>query len=294
MSRGWRAVAVTGAATVVAGSGAGGASWAAYRYLTRQAGLARGVIGRTVAGPPAADGIYRPGEAAARAGRCDVDADLHLMIFGDSTAAGVGARTAGETPGVRIARGLAEATGRSVRLSTKAIPGATSKGLPAQVDAMFIAGGPPDAAVILVGANDVTKKHSIRLSAQRLGDIVARLREAGSVVVVGTCPDFGVIGAIPQPLRTVVREWGLRLARAQAGATVAAGGRAVPMTLLAPEFLAAPDQLLAEDGFHPSAAGYALAAAQLLPAVVDAVTPQPAGEPRPRPRKSFGSLVRHT
>lgn len=41
---------------------------------------------------------------------------------------------------MRIARGLAEQTGKRIRLSTKAIVGATSKGLCGQVDAMFVAG----------------------------------------------------------------------------------------------------------------------------------------------------------
>ena len=39
-----------------------------------------------------------------------------------------------------IARGLAEESGKLIRLSTKAIVGATSKGLSGQVDAMFVAG----------------------------------------------------------------------------------------------------------------------------------------------------------
>ena len=37
--------------------------------------------------------------------------------------------------------------------------------------------------------------------------------------------------------------------------------------LLAPEFLKAPEVLFSQDMFHPSAAGYALAAKQLLPAL---------------------------
>jgi len=97
---------------------------------------------------------------------------------------------------------------------------------------------------------------------------VRRLRASGAVVVVGTCPDFGVIRAIPQPLRWVARSRGLRLARAQAGEVRAAGGIPVPFSdLLAPEFYKAPDVLFSHDMFHPSAAGYALAAKQLLPAL---------------------------
>ncbi len=198
----------------------------------------------------------------------DVPFDLHLMIFGDSTATGYGCRVADEVPGVLIARGVAEQFGKRIRLSTKAIVGATSKGLSGQIDAMFVAGPPPDAAVIMIGANDITKPNGIGPSARRLGAAVRRLHAAGAVVVVGTCPDFGVITAIPQPLRAFTRTRGLRLARAQAAAVRAAGGVPVPFSdLLAPEFYKAPDLLFSEDMFHPSAAGYALAAKQLLPAL---------------------------
>ena len=171
-----------------------------------------------------------------------------------------------------IARGLAAASGKRIRLSTKAIVGATSKGLAGQIDAMFVAGPAPDAAVIMIGANDIIAVNGIPQSARRLGRAVRRLRDSGAVVVVGTCPDFGVITAIPQPLRTVARTLGLRLARAQAGAVRAAGGIPVPFSdLLAPEFLKAPQVLFSHDMFHPSAAGYQLAAQQLLPALCNAL-----------------------
>jgi lysophospholipase L1-like esterase len=259
-------------ATVVAGSSAGTATWLAYHYLMSQAGAARGVIGRNVSKPPEADGVYSPGVDAPERWWRGVPFDLHLMIFGDSSAAGVGAVTADEVPGVRIAKLLAEETGKRIRLSTKAIGGATSRGLSGQVDAMFIAGAAPDAAVILIGANDVTAKNAIRASARRLGDAVRRLRESGAVVVVGTCPDLGVVTAIPQPLRTVVREWGHRLAAAQASATKAAGGHPVPLAdLLAKEFLASPDTMFSADRFHPSAAGYELAARQIVPVLAAAL-----------------------
>jgi lysophospholipase L1-like esterase len=284
MSPGWRTAAVSGAATVVAGSSAGAASWVAHNYLMGQAERARGTIGRPTGKPPSRDGIYSPGPANGyQPWHPGVGYDLHLMVFGDSTAAGIGAATPDEVVGVRIARALAEESGKRIRLSTKAISGASSKGLAGQVDAMFVAGPTPDAAVILIGANDVIKKHSVSASAHRLGDAVRRLRSAGAVVVVGTCPDLGVIAAIPQPLRTVVRRWGLRLARAQAAATRAAGGVAVPLAeLLAREFLAAPDTMLSADRFHPSAAGYELAAGQLTPALAEARGEWPGG-PVPTP-----------
>lgn len=240
--------------------------------LSGQADQARQVIPKSWNVPPRADGVYSPGGGPVERWHRGDPFDLHLMIFGDSTATGYGCRTADEVPGVLIARGLAEQSGKRIRLSTKAIVGATSTGLAGQIDAMFVAGPPPDAAVIMIGANDVTALNGITQSARRLGKAVARLRSSGAVVVVGTCPDFGVITAIPQPLRTVTRALGLRLARAQASAVRAEGGVPVPFSdLLAPEFYKQPEVLFSDDMFHPSAAGYALAASQLLPALCDAL-----------------------
>ncbi len=198
--------------------------------------------------------------------------DLHLMIFGDSTATGYGCLSAEEVPGVLIARGLAEQTGKRIRLSTKAIVGATSRGVSGQVDAMFVAGPPPDAAVMMLGANDVTALNGISQSARRLATAVRKLRARGAVVVVGTCPDLGVIAAIPQPLRSLAHSRGLQLARAQAAAVKADGGVPVPLAaLLARQFRAAPELMFSADGFHPSPTAYALAAEQLLPVLCEAL-----------------------
>ena len=260
-------------ALVMAGvlASTGSAVVGARNLLTGQAELARSVIPRAWEIPPRADGVYVPGGGPVRGWR-DTDADTHLMVFGDSTATGYGCRDADEVPGVLIARGLAEHRGAPVRLSTKAIVGATSKGLASQVDAMLVAGPRPDAALIMIGANDVTTLNGIGPSARRLGSAVRRLCDGGTAVVVGTCPDFGWITAIPQPLRWTARSLGLRLAAAQAAETRAAGGVPVPLAdLLTPHFLSEPDRLFSEDHYHPSADGYALAASQLLAALCQAL-----------------------
>jgi len=254
----------------------GGAVVGARNLLTGQAEQARSVIPRAWDIPPRADGVYTPGGPVHRWER-GVEVGLHLMVFGDSTAAGYGCRNGGEVPGAVVARGLADLTGSPIRLSTKAIVGATSKGLASQVDAMLVAGPPPDAAIIMIGANDVTTLNGIGPSAKRLGAAVSRLQAGGTAVVVGTCPDFGWITAIPQPLRWTARSIGLRLARAQAAETRAAGGVAVPLAaLLTPHFMTEPERLFSEDHYHPSADGYALAAGQLLAALCEAL-----GEPKP-------------
>ena len=250
----------------------GGAVVGARNLLTGQAEQARNVIPKAWDIPPRADGIYAPTGGGVRRWERGAPFDIHLMIFGDSTATGYGCTDAEEVPGVRIARGLAEQSGALVRLATKAIVGASSKGLSGQVDAMMVAGPPPDAAVIMIGANDVTALNGIGPSARRLGAAVQRLRSTGATVVVGTCPDLGVIGAIPQPLRWTARSLGLRLARAQTAEVRAAGGIPVPLAdLMAPHFANDPEMMFSEDRYHPSAVGYALAAEQLLVALRDAL-----------------------
>lgn len=261
------AIALAAAATLAS---TGSAYVGARNLLSGQVEQARRVIPKAWDTPPRADGVYSPGGGPVERWHREVPFDLHLMIFGDSTATGYGCANSDEVPGVLLARGLAQASGKRIRLSTKAIVGATSKGLSGQIDAMFVAGPPPDAAVIMIGANDITKPNGVGPSARRLGRAVERLRAGGAVVTVGTCPDFGLITAIPQPLRWVARGRGLRLARAQAAEVRSAGGVPVPFSdLLAPHFSKTPEVLFSSDMFHPSAAGYELAALQLLPALCE-------------------------
>jgi lysophospholipase L1-like esterase len=242
----------------------------ARNLLVGQATHARTVIPKAWDIPPRADGVYSPGGGPVERWQRGMTVDLHLMIFGDSTATGYGCMSAEEVPGVLIARGLAEQAGKRIRLSTKAIVGATSKGVCGQVDAMFVAGPPPDVAVMMIGANDVTALNGISQSANRLGTAVRKLRTHGAVVIVGTCPDLGVISAIPQPLRSLAHARTSQLARAQAAAARAAGGVPVPLAhLLAPRFRATPELMFSPDGFHPSPAAYALAARALLVTLCD-------------------------
>ncbi|GBG39384.1 hypothetical protein NJB14197_05410 [Mycobacterium montefiorense] len=259
-------------ATAGALASTGTAYLGARNLLVGQATHARTVIPKAWDIPPRADGVYSPGGGPVERWQRGMTADLHLMIFGDSTATGYGCASAEEVPGVLVARGLAEQTGKRIRLSTKAIVGATSKGVSGQVDAMFVAGSPPDAAVMMIGANDVTALNGISQSARRLGRTVRKLRSRGAVVIIGTCPDLGVISAIPQPLRSLARARTRQLARAQAAAVRSAGGLPVPLAhLLAPQFRATPELMFSADGFHPSPAAYALAAAQLLVALCDSL-----------------------
>lgn len=231
-----------------------------YGLLKVQARLARRTIaGVPMSGPPNPDGVYGtyPGEP------------ISFTVIGDSCAAGYGVHTPEETPGALLAAGLAEIAERPVHLATVAKTGARSADLADQVDKALVTS--PDVALIIIGGNDVTNRVPPADAVGMLITAVRRLRAAGCDVVVGTCPDLGAIRPIQPPLRWLARRWSRQLAAAQTFAVVEAGGRTVSLgSLLSPEFVAAPE-LFSPDLFHPSSAGYAHAAAAVLPSLASAL-----------------------
>lgn len=250
--------AVTVTATVAAAAAA--AAVAGIAVLAAEALEARRRIGRQRTAPPYSDGRYGRGRGTS----------IRLAVLGDSGAAGLGADTRHDTMGAVIAAGVADAMHRGVVLQNHAVVGALTRDLSAQIDrALWSA---PQVAIVFVGANDVTHVVPRARSARQLADAVARLRDAGSAVVVGTCPDLGTVRPIPQPLRAVMRRQSRRLADAQRAAAEAAGARVVALgSLLGPEFAASPEVMFSADRFHPSAEGYTAAGQALLPEVLAAL-----------------------
>jgi lysophospholipase L1-like esterase len=244
---------VTGAAATAAGLSAA--------LLLRQAADARRIIPMAEAPPPRGDGLYGtkfPGKP------------LSMVILGDSTAAGYGVHKPRETPGALLATGVSRRLHRPVRLHRVAVVGSMSSGLPYQVDAALEYD--PEVAIILVGGNDVTHASARVAAGRHLGDAVRRLRAVGCKVVVGTCPDLGAIQPIKPPLRWLARKWSRDLAAVQTVAVVEAGGRTVSIgDLLGAAFEADPVRMFSADHFHPSAEGYARAAAVMMPTLMAAL-----------------------
>jgi hypothetical protein len=150
----------------------------------------------------------------------------------------------------------------------------------------------PEVAVIMIGANDVCTRIRPSVSVRHLAGTVRALRAVGTEVVVGTCPDLGVIGPIQPPLRWLARQWSRDMAAAQTVAVVAADGFSVSLgDLLGPTFAAAPDTMFSADRFHPSAAGYVAATAALLPTVLVAAGAAPETPPVPARGEGVRSLT---
>lgn len=193
---------------------------------------------------------------------------VRVAVLGDSSAVGYGVERPDQTIGAIVAAELTSVTGRPVSLVDLAVVGAESAELDEQVDRMLATTPEQDVALILIGANDITHGVRPKTAARRLGAVVQRLVDAGIHVVVGTCPDLGVLRPLPQPLRWYCGRMSNQLARRQTVAVVGAGGRSVSLgDLLAADFDAHPELMFSIDRFHPSSQGYAVLARALLPAV---------------------------
>ena len=263
--------------------GLAGAVAASMGVLVAQARLARKAIGPQRGVPPYQDGRFGPVTGTS----------IRLAVIGDSAAAGLGAEAAADTVAGVLVKGVAEATRRAVLMTNHAVVGARSADLDRQVTRALSTR--PHVAVIIVGANDVTHLVPHRTAARQLSEAVRRLTDAGSAVVVGTCPDLGTIRPVGPPLRWVARRLSRELAAAQRAAVVPrahgddavpAGGShprvaVVPMAdLLGPEFAANADTMFAADRFHPSGLGYRRIGAAMLPHVLAALGVQPTPQRR--------------
>ena len=252
-------------AMVTAGAVVGVAAtlFAARAALSRQAAVARRRIGKPL-GELALD--------ADRVWRSKLDGDpVDLLLLGDSIAAGLGAERRKDTLGARLAKGLARAIQRPVRLHTAAVVGAESSALAAQLDGL-----PddyrPDVALIIVGGNDGTHRITVAESTTQLRIAIHRLRARGIAVVVGTCPDLGALRPVPQPLRALGSRASRQLADAQAETATEAGAHPVSLRrAVGPFFVMDPEGMFSLDRFHPSALGYRRTADALLPVLITAL-----------------------
>lgn len=196
-----------------------------------------------------------------------MNTNIRFRVLGDSLAAGVGCARVEQSIGHVLATAL-RAAGHDVELSVHAVPGARSADLAPQVRAAVRAGA--DLALIVVGANDLTRLTPPAVGARLLHDAVADLTGVGARTIVVTAPDMGVLAHVPPGFRDLVSQTSRLYAQAQAGAATAAGA---VVAHVGPEVFArfaADERLFSADRFHPSAAGYAVMAEALTPYLLTA------------------------
>lgn len=217
-----------------------------------------------------------PEAAGAREGLCADDAvagaGLRLFILGDSSAAGVGVATQDEALSGQLARRLVERCGRPVAWRLAARTGSALTDLPGLLQAH---GGPADLALVVVGVNDVTGQTALRAWRAGLATLHHALlaRTGARAVLYSGLPPMHRFPLLPQPLRLYLGGQARRLDAALAAFAQEAGAHHVPLPDLGDR------TLIAEDGFHPSAAGVRLWVASLAEAAAQALGPTASSSP---------------
>ena len=192
---------------------------------------------------------------------------LSFTVLGDSIAFGQGAARPADTAGARLAADLV-AAGMPARLHVVAVPGAVSAGLAGQTRRALA--HRPNVALVITGANDLSRLVPPQTAADHLGEAVQKLVGAGAEVVVAPAPDLSVVPWVPPALRQVVRASSELLREAQTRAALRAGARVADVNGETSAAFAGDVRLFSADRFHPSSAGYAVIAAALRPAVLAA------------------------
>lgn len=202
-----------------------------------------------------------PEAAGAREGRLGHDGDaLHVLIAGDSSAAGVGVAHQRQALAGHLSRALHAHLQRPVQWSLHARTGLSTL----QVFDLLrtAAPAPADVAVIVSGVNDVTGLVSVRRAMRQRALLADWLLGAGRAahVVFAPLPPLHRFALLPQPLRCVL---GADARQHDAALAHWAATRA-DVSHVAIDYALGPEHM-AEDGFHPGepvyrACGEAIAA----------------------------------
>lgn len=183
---------------------------------------------------------------------------LRIIVAGDSSAAGVGARTQDEALAAPLARRLAQRLDGRVRWQLVAQSGLTSEGVLHKLMHGHVQ--PADIAVIICGVNDITKEQAASFALRKRRQAAEWLRAHAGVrrVYFPGLPEMELFPAVPQPLAW----WSGQAARRNNRLQERWARDIEFVTHVDMSGLAHP-ALFCEDGFHPAPALYARVAERL-------------------------------
>ncbi len=191
---------------------------------------------------------------------------LRLLIVGDSSAAGVGARHQDEALVGRLAQVLSARLGTAVGWQLIATSGHRSEHALSALAAADVARA--DVLVTALGVNDVVDQvppHQALAALHRIHGLAAA-RAGVKFTVHCAAPPMQHFPLLPQPLRWFFGRQATQFNAALAGAVAGHPARCVLHLPAAMQRHAAG--LMAEDGFHPGPRGYALWAEAVADQVV--------------------------
>jgi lysophospholipase L1-like esterase len=217
--------------------------------------------------------IMLPEPADAREGVCGAGvSELKLLIFGDSSAAGVGVSSQAQALAGTLARELVKQEPHlKVKWKVLAKSGVSSRAALALLDGYE---QPHDIAVVLVGVNDIVEQIPLPLAIKAREQLVRKLHKqccVQQVAFIGM-PPVHQFPLLNQPLRYLSGTDARRLDRAvihwtQRFAHSALAQEGLRVTHI-PIKLTVHAGNMAVDGFHPGPQVYATSAAQIATALL--------------------------
>lgn len=181
---------------------------------------------------------------------------LTVLILGESTAAGVGANHHGESLAGQLAKALGKRLAREIRWEVAGQNGLTAARTATELlprttihEAAMV--------VLALGVNDTLALRTPRRWLTDLQRLIALVQKQyrPRLVAISAVPPVGRFVAIPQPLRTV---FGLVAQSLDLATRRAFSDRRDVLYVPLPIDLQNEERYLSIDGFHPSAAGYAV------------------------------------
>lgn len=204
------------------------------QYTRRRVGVLPGAGGDTT-------GVTRNGDKAAR-----------LLVLGESTVAGLGARTHDLALTGQFAHRLSDHLGRSVQWTVIGKNGVTARQALDELVPQMPA-GPFDYILLGIGGNDVLKLSSPRKWRRDMTELIATLRakNPSAAIFVTNCPMIKLSPALPQPIKFLL--WRLSLLH---DANIREFSATMDRVFYYHQPRAVTEGFFA-DGIHPSEKGYA-------------------------------------
>lgn len=178
---------------------------------------------------------------------------LRLLVFGDSTAAGVGAEDHETALVGSLAREVARDTRSAVEWRVIAHAGATSRRVRHSLLRELDEEHPFDLAVLLVGVNDVLARRRVDQWHDDVAVILDQVVAQAELVVMTGVPPFDRFPSMPRTLGRYLAGQGRRLD--EVAKRLCQERRRIKW-IDSTELLPDDQDFFARDGFHPSPAGY--------------------------------------
>ncbi len=175
-----------------------------------------------------------------------------LLVFGESTAAGVGVESVDESLGVITARGLAEKLNRPIHYHIVARSGIRAAEAREEL-VPLLTGIEFDLIVIALGANDALQLRRRSQWGRDLSELIAAIWATTNraPVLLSAVPPFQQFPTLPMPLRQMLALRGRVLNGVSAEVAATLGDvRFLPFNGVATR------QFFSSDGFHPGVNGY--------------------------------------